>query len=181
MLNIIRFLLCFGAFCLIVSLALFWQRHNPNRLAFELNKSPVSLIESGSVNPLPSEIIISDLSISLPILPAKIENNKWQSTNKGVSYLLSSAVPGEKGNSILYGHNWSNLLGKITKLKPNQIITVRFADNSSKTFKITTVQEVSPKGISVLANSIDSQLTLYTCSGFLDSKRFVVSAKLVEI
>lgn len=173
-----KFLFGFGLICLILSAFFFWERYNPQRLAFAVNDlRPLSETVNTA---LPTEIIIKDLSLDLPILPAKLEKGKWEATSKGISWLSSSPIPGTKGNSILYGHNWPNILGNITKLKPGQVIKIKFADGSIKLFVIDSTVSVSPNEVSILAPSKTSQITLYTCSGFLDNKRFVVVAKLTS-
>lgn len=170
-----KLLLGFGLIILLFSVFLFWQRYNPQRLAFAINDLPAQYDTGGTA--LPTEIIIKDLSLNLPVLPAKLEKGKWEATTKGISYLSSSPIPGTKGNSILYGHNWPNLLGNITKLKTGQIIKIKFTDGSVKNFIINSIVSVSPGETGILSPSLNSQITLYTCTGFLDNKRFVVVAR----
>ena len=38
-------------------------------------------------------------------------------------------------------------------------------------------KEVKPNAVEILESADDSRLTIYTCSGFLDTARFVVVAK----
>lgn len=170
-----KLLIGLGIICLISASFFYLQRNNPQRLYFAVNDLPTQSDTKNTA--LPTEIIIKDLSLDLPIMPAKLENGKWEATTKGISYLSSSPIPGEAGNSILYGHNWPNLLGNIVKLKPGQVIIIKFADGSVKNFRIDSIATVSPKETGILASSETSQITLYTCTGFLDSKRFVVVAK----
>lgn len=108
--------------------------------------------------------------------PAQIENNKWEATTKGVSYLVTSPVPGNAGNSIIYGHNWGNLLGSLSKIKPGQKIEIVLDDNEKRTFIVEHTSIIGPDQTSVLEDTSDRRITLYTCTGFLDSKRFVVTA-----
>lgn len=167
----------FGLIILLFSAFLFWERYNPQRLAFAINDLQAQYDTIGTA--LPTEIIIKDLNLNLPILPAKLEKGRWEATTRGISWLSSSPIPGTKGNSILYGHNWPNLLGSITKLKPGQIIKIKFADGLVKNFVIDSTVSVYPEEISILAPSEISQITLYTCTGFLDNKRFVVVARIM--
>lgn len=157
---------------------LIYQRYNPQKLSFDIKYDSVlkPLNYSGAI---PVAISIQSQKIELPIIPSEIRNNKWEATTKGVSYLKGSALPGEKGNSILYGHNWPNLLGNLSKVKPGDKITINFQDNSSKDFLVEYTAKVKPDQTSVLESSLDNRITLYTCSGFLDSLRLVVVAKLL--
>lgn len=162
-------LLIFGSF-------LIYQRNNPNRIAFakvEIER-PVEQKEISN----PSVVSIPTLDISLPLIPSEIKDNKWEVSSGGVSYLKSSVIPGQVGNSIMYGHNWTNLLGNLVKIKTGEDIDIYYEDGSKKIFEVILVQEVKPDDISILKNTNDSRITLYTCSGFLDSKRFVVVAVL---
>lgn len=157
---------------------LIYQRYNPQNLSFDIQYNLVQQIEN-DYKAKPVSINIESQKIALPIIPSEIKNNKWEATTKGVSYLSSSALPGEQGNSILYGHNWPNLLGNITKVKPGEKITINFSDHSSREFLVEYITQVKPTQTEILNNSSDHRITIYTCSGFLDSMRFVVVAKLL--
>lgn len=174
--NLAKLLIGVGLITLFLSGILFWERNNPQRLSFAESSYLNKTIEASS-SAIPAEIIIPAINLDLPIIPAKLNNNKWEATTKGISYLSSSPIPGEKGNSILYGHNWPNLLGNITKLKPGQVIQIKSADGKAKNFVINSTVTVSPIDTEILAPSKNPQITLYTCTGFLDNKRFVVVAK----
>lgn len=175
-----NFLLALGALGLILSFYLIYQRYNPQKLAFKIDRYDSvnsKTAESEIIEPI--GIKMNSVDISLPVIPSQIISNKWEATTKGVSYLQTSAIPGEKGNSILYGHNWSNLLGNLKRVKPGDEIVIIFSDNSSKLFYVEFITEVSPNETSILNSSSDERITVYTCSGFLDNKRLVVVAKLL--
>jgi sortase A len=125
---------------------------------------------------VPVSISIPSLKISLPVYPATIEKGKWQDTKNGVSYLTSSSIPGSTGNSILYGHNWPSLLGNLTKIKPGDKIFVTLNEKGMQVYTVKYITVVTPDQTHILDTTSDSRLTLYTCTGFLDSKRFVVTA-----
>jgi len=158
---------------------LIYQRYNPQKLAFDLTNVATSQNKINESRQ-PVGIKISSLKIELPVVPTKIENNKWEASTKGVSYLDSSVIPGEKGNSILYSHNWPNLLGNLNKIKTGDNITIFYSDNSQHSFEVEYLSVVKPGDTSILKNSTDNRITLYTCTGFLDSKRLVVVAKLLS-
>ncbi len=159
-------LIIFGSF-------LVYQRNNPNRVSFAYSEE-VAVTSNIIKSNVPSRILIESVGINLPIVQSEISENKWEVTENGVSYLTSSVIPGEIGNSIMYGHNWTNLLGNLIKVKTGDNVEIYFEDGSKKIFKITLIQEVSPDDVSILKATTDKRITLYTCSGFLDSKRFVV-------
>lgn len=164
-----------GVVCLVLNMYLYWQRTNPQRLSFSGQKTPKIAAYSHAKNPA-EYLIIKDLRIDLPIYPAVVRNQEWETTTLGVSHLSNSPIPGEPGNSVIYGHNWQNLLGQFVNIKPGQEITIEYKDRSRKTFIVDKTAVVEPDQVSILAPSEDTRITLYTCTGFLDSKRFVAVA-----
>lgn len=165
-------LILFGSF-------LVYQRNNPNRIAFAKSESEIIENKTKKLSD-PIFINISSVGVHLPISFSEIKKNQWEVTDNGVSYLKSSVIPGEVGNSIMYGHNWTNLLGNLIKVKTGEKIEIIFKDGSKKEFIITLIQEIKSDDVSILNNTTDKRITIYTCSGFLDSKRFVVTAILAD-
>lgn len=174
-----NFFLILGFLILLVFVYLLYQRYNPQSLAFDISKVDASTSETRSLNAQPIALEITSIGLALPITTAEIKENKWQASSNSISYLKTSAIPGEKGNSILYGHNWPNLLGNLKNVKPGEKITITYSDNSSENFEIEYKTKVSPSETSILKNSDDSRITLYTCAGFFDTERLVVVAKLI--
>jgi LPXTG-site transpeptidase (sortase) family protein len=78
----------------------------------------------------------------------------------------------------LYGHNWSALLGSLPKIKPGDKIKIILSNGQEKNFVVKYTSIVAPSDTKILSDSADSRITLYTCAGFLDSKRFVATALL---
>lgn len=176
-----KFLTALGILLVVFGIFLFWERTNPNRLAFSLDSFEN---QNQSTNPStssgPNKITIKDLNVNLPIIPAKIKKGDWETTKKGVSYLSDSPLPGEQGNSIMYGHNWPNLLGNLTKIKKGQKIEVTFNNGETRNFEVVNISIVEWDHTYVLNQTKDTRLTIYTCTGFLDRKRFVVTAVPIE-
>lgn len=170
-----RTMIGLGLVCLTLNLYFYWLRYNPSKLAFLFYK-PVQREIHATV--LPVGLTIERLGIHTAIVPSEIQNNKWEVSNEAVSYLDTSALPGQKGNSILYGHNWPELLGKLPQVKPGDEIAIFFSDKSHKTFRVENTATVTPDQVHILSPSKDIRITLYTCTGFLDTKRFVVTALL---
>jgi LPXTG-site transpeptidase (sortase) family protein len=173
-------LIIFGILWLLLGGYYLWLKNSPDRLSFKNYKQiQIEPDESESEKKsLPKRIIINDLNINIPLIPAKVDNDKWETTHDGASYLVSSPIPGNTGNSIVYGHNWTSILGNLVNTKPGHEIKIIFADGSQKRFIVNSTSTVNPTDSSVLAQTEDQRITLYTCTGFLDSKRFVVVAFL---
>lgn len=173
--NILLFL---GFSLLVFFCYLIYQRYSPQNLAF--TNLEVRPVYASQEDLQPMSLKIDAIHLLLGIAPAEIRDNKWESSTVGVSHLKTSVIPGEKGNAILYGHNWPNLLGNLKKVKPGDKVTIIYSNNSSKDFEVEYLTKVSPKDTSILKNSEDNRITLYTCTGFLDQERLVVVAKLIN-
>lgn len=173
---LVRFLIIFGIACYAFGIYLIWERNNPNRLAFAGYEVSHEVAENNSN--LPTRIVIRDLGIDLPVFPAKREGEKWETINNGASYLVSSPIPGEVGNSIIYAHDWTSLFGPLLNVRDGDEIEVEYADKTSKIFVVKYTSVVPYDKSSILSATEDRRITLYTCTGFLDSQRFVVVAYL---
>jgi LPXTG-site transpeptidase (sortase) family protein len=165
-----------GVICLSIASYILFQMYNPNRLKFVGYEQPKLHTNTDKKAGMPKYLIIKDLGINLEVVPSSIKDGVWETTYKGVSYLSASPKPGDIGNSIFYGHNWSSLLGNLKKAKPGQTIRIIDEDGYLTDFKIAFVQVVDPNNKSILDQTTDSRLTIYTCIGLLDSKRLVVTA-----
>ena len=125
----------------------------------------------------PKRIIVEKAGIDLSIEPSKIENGVWQVSQTGVSFLSSSARPGEGGNIIIYGHNKKHILGNLIGLNlTGELIEIIDDKGESFFYKIEEIKIVDPSDVKVVAPTDYEVLTLYTCTGFLDSKRLVLKA-----
>lgn len=167
-----KFLITIGAISLFYACLLTWERNNPQRLSFSSYSQPTKYHPTVT----PAYIHIPDLKINLPIYPAIKNGKDWDTTTKGVSYLISTPVPGTKGNAVLYGHNWNNLLGRLHKAKIGNRVAITYKNGKNIYFRINSLAVVSPDQVGILNDTKDTRITLYTCTGFLDNKRLVITA-----
>lgn len=128
---------------------------------------------------LPINISIPSLSLQLPIEPVLLKDSTWPTSQTGVSFLENSGKVGSTGNLIFYGHNWRNLLGNLHKVKVGENIVLHGQNGQNFQYSISYIATVEANDISILADTSDERITLYTCTGFLDQKRLVVVAKRV--
>lgn len=124
---------------------------------------------------LPSQLVMPDVRIDLPIIPARLEDQQWQLNNTGVS-LLQSPLLSDKHGLILYGHNWSSLLGSLHQTKIGQKFSLVYSDGNIEHYVIQSILTVSPDRLDVLDLAKEDALIIYTCTGFLDTQRLVVIA-----
>lgn len=157
------FFLCFSGYLVL-------ERESPRNLVFAEASNNTTIT--------PIRLTISNIGLDLPILPAQIQGQKWDITKDGVSYLVTTPLPGSQGNSVMYGHNWSNLLGNLEKVKTGDIIEVKNSDGKVYPYVVHFISVVTPNETHIYNNTTDYRLTIYTCAGFLDSKRLVVTAIL---
>jgi LPXTG-site transpeptidase (sortase) family protein len=178
-----KLLLTTGILLVLVADVLTYQRTNPSLIAFE--KAPVYTTISQATYGVEKgvkavRITSADLKIDLPLVESKVRKSVWETTTQGASHLDLSPVPGDTGNSVIYGHNWPKLMGNLTHAKPGTEIDITLENGVVRRFRIEKTAVLSPKDYSVLLPSKNKLLTLYTCTGFLDSKRFVATASLIS-
>ena len=171
---LVKLLIILGIACYALGIYLIWQRNNPSIPPLGYNESYSDINIS---NP-PVRITIKKVGIDLPIYPAKTNNGKLETTTKGASYVPASPLPGEVGNSIIYAHDWVSLFGPLLEVHPGDKIEVEYADKTKKHFIVQSTSVVPYSTSSSLSPTSDKRITLYTCTGFFDSKRFVVVALL---
>jgi len=137
-------------------------------------------VEVKKVEAKPYKLYIPKLHKILYISDGIIVNGRWMISDSGVSYLTTSALPGNRGNAVLYGHNLDNILGSLTQVADGDLVYVVMDSGNFYKYQIIERKEVKPNQVEILQNTTDSRVTIYTCSGFLDSARFVVVGKLVS-
>lgn len=156
---------------------LLWQKYVPAKLSFTNTQLVQNTTTTQNTSKLPVRLQISALDIDVAVQAMSFADSHWSAPSQGIVYLLDTPLPGQMGNSVLYGHNWNSLLGNLNKAKVGQTITIQFSDKSVQNFTIQSIRVVSSNQAEVLDQSKDQRLTLYTCTGFWDQKRLVVVAK----
>ncbi len=103
-------------------------------------------------------------------------DGQWTISPNSASYWMQSARPGENGNIVIYGHNTKENLGNLRAMYAGAEVTLTTDDGQTHVYEVTEWHETQPNDTSWLKPTETETLTLYTCSGFLDSLRFVVRA-----
>lgn len=170
--SLLRFV---GVISLLLAGFLLVRRYLPATPSFNVTVSDQQSFARDS-QMVPTRLEIPDLNISLPVKPAAITDGKWETTRSGVSFLTSSSVPGTHGNSVFYGHNTPNLLGKLSRVKPGSQVVVERQDGSQITYTVQFTATVTPNQTHILDQTEDERLTIFTCAGLFDQKRFVAVA-----
>ncbi len=135
----------------------------------------VSEIDEAS---LPKQIIIPSLGIDLAVNKAKVVEGYWEVFTDSAGWGEGSGIPGANGNQVIFAHARKGLFLSLRQVREEMKIEV-VTDDSQYTYEIIEIKEVYPYQTEVIEPTDDETLTLYTCSGFADSKRLIVIAKRV--
>lgn len=123
----------------------------------------------------PSRIVIPKHSIDLSVVEAKVKNGFWETSETQASHGIGSANPSDRGNIVIFAHARNGLFGPIRNISLGTQVYILTKDHWF-TYVVDTVKLVAPDAVEVIRQTDKETLTLFTCSGFLDSKRLVVTA-----
>jgi LPXTG-site transpeptidase (sortase) family protein len=138
--------------------------------------SPVVTADAHLRRDLPTRISIDSAHINLAIQEATIENGIWETSNTHATHLDASLRPGEGGNIVIYGHNLKRIFGPLHVVKKGDKINIQTADNKLYEYTVQNIETVSPSAIEKVLPTDHEVLTIYTCTGLLDSQRLVITA-----
>lgn len=171
--------LLIGIGLVFISLAVAWKINRSNILGFD---GSTFAIATPAPQPISNPVTIAfpDLNLELGVTEAKITDGTWEISNTGASHWENSADPGQAGNIVIYGHNLNHLFGPIQDLTKDGTIILTNEQGVVTTYKIEKTVTVEPTEIEYVLPTDQETLTVYTCTGFLDSKRFIVIAKPIE-
>lgn len=125
----------------------------------------------------PVRIIIPAVNIDLTVEPAKVNDGVWEVHDTKANFGLGSALPENKGNSVIFAHAKDNLFLPLRSVNKNDLISLLTRDGKWFNYQVVEKKEVSPEQIETIRPTFDKTLTLFTCSGFADSQRLIVIAK----
>lgn len=124
---------------------------------------------------VPLRIVIPSLGIDLPVVEAKIMNGFWEVSETSASHGAGSAYPGEVGNMVIFAHARKGLFLPLRDIKRREVIYV-LTNSGWHRYRVEKTHEVTPEQVEVIQPTEEETLTLFTCTGFADSKRLIVSA-----
>jgi sortase A len=134
------------------------------------------------------KLIISSLGIETPIDFSQqlIDENSFQvSLRSGVVHYPATALPGNRGNVVVFGHSsgqvWAPgeykfIFAHLDELESNDKIFLEY-EGTRYIYRVTGKQVVKPEDVSVLEQTGDYRLTLITCTPVgTNNNRLIVSA-----
>ncbi|MGH9857832.1 MAG: sortase, partial [Acidobacteriota bacterium] len=120
---------------------------------------------------------IPALGIDTPVEVGAITNGNWSVSNTGANHLNTSANVGQAGNIIVYGHNKRSILGKLPEVEVEKEILLQTDDGQQHEFIVKETYTTTPDDIRPIEPTDTERLTIYTCVGWQNSKRFIVVAE----
>lgn len=169
-----------------------WPRINPPAIRFP-SRLPLVASTSGSLSnepiridskllgdkpqtQLPQRVVLPSVAIDLSVVEAPVVNGYWELSDTSASHGVGSANPGENGNIVIFAHAREGLFMNLRNMKVDDTIYILSQDKWFR-YKVTEYKLVDPSAVETIAPTSMETLTLYTCDGFLDSKRLIVVAK----
>ena len=128
----------------------------------------------------PIHISIGD-KIRVQVVEATKVNGSLAVSKTTANHLLKSALPGEAGNIVIYGHNLNTVFGYLVDARVGDPVRMYTNDGKLHQYKITEIHIVYPSQTALLTPTTTEALTLYTCTGLLDSLRFVARAEPLRL
>jgi LPXTG-site transpeptidase (sortase) family protein len=171
------------ALLILGAILLFGGRYTTNLSEYTFADEPVEItgfaIGDYDQSKIPAKIIIPSLSISIPISAAENIGGYWEVFEDQAGWGEGSGLPGEPGNQVIFAHAKEGQFLPLRGVDEGMEIIVLTAGNWYR-YQVVEISEVWPNETKVIAPTENEQLTLYTCSGFGDSKRLIVIAEPVR-
>ncbi len=181
--RLIKLLSFFGVILLCIPiLAPYIRRHSPigqiGRASFA-GFGPIRIdptlttarLSKGAIK----RIVIPAYAMDVPVQEAPIVAGYWKIFEQSASHGAGSANPGEKGNIVVFAHAREGLFLPLQRISHGTVVYL-LTDDRWHSYVVDSIKTVTPDKTEVIAPTPNERLTLFTCSGFLDSKRLVVTA-----
>lgn len=169
--TISSYLLILGIISIIFGLYL---RNNNKIIVPEVYSSANS-----SKDLLIQNIRIENADIDIKVTDSKIVAGVWEISESFANHLIGSAYPNENGNIVIYGHNTEDIFKNLEKVEIGDTVILKDATGIENSYRVNEIFEVNAHNIEVIKPTIGESLTIFTCSGILDSKRLIVKASPV--
>ena len=127
----------------------------------------------------PTRVIFPKLDLSVPLFAVPYAEEKWTVPTGGAAILTNPSAVGASGQ-VIYGHNWRSVFASLTKASAGDVIATEYANGQRMLYSVTEVFETGSSDRSALTRGSSTSLIVYTCTGWLDSRRVVVVAEPLE-
>jgi len=171
-----------GVVLLVLALALltgYNPFYKPSQNPNDPIKISTKLISQISNQEIPLRIIIPNIKIDDAIVEAEIIGGYWELSENTASYGQGSGIPGKPGNTVIFAHAREGLFYNLKDVKTGNLVYV-LTKNKWYKYKVNKITAVYPNQTEVIMPTKNETLTLYTCTGFYDEKRLIVTALPVK-
>src|SRR4030042_3642648 len=126
--------------------------------------------------PSPKRILIPGVNIDLEVDKSKAIDGYWEVYDNKAGWGEGSGYPGQPGNQVIFAHAREGLFSPLRSIEVGMSVYI-LTDSGWFSYKVAETRQVSPNQTEVITPTQDETLTLYTCTGYKDSKRLIVIAK----
>ena len=130
-------------------------------------------------NTQPVHLELINAGVSVKVEPGYLQNGRWSVVPDAANYLVSSSLPDEGGNILIYGHNKKEVLANLKQAEIGEVVELTSEDGQKRQYEIVKRYVTGPNDTSPLEERMEETLTIYTCTGFLDTKRLVIEGQLI--
>lgn len=159
----------------LIAASVGWWFYQQTILSFKVAPTVTAQLHLRAAKPV--AITIPRAMISLPVVESQIVNGLWQTADHQANFLGSGARPAEGSNTVIYAHNRVGMFRNLHTVSIGDQIMVTNEKNEVLTYTAKEIHTVTPDQIAVVLPTDHEQLTLYTCTGWLDRFRLVVVAE----
>jgi LPXTG-site transpeptidase (sortase) family protein len=167
-----------------------WQKDHTTRSAqlkqlIQPPKPNVKSVTPGSPIPTQNTLIVPSMMLNASILEGTLRN-EYKTLDQGIWRWPLGSTPDQGGNTILIGHRFTYTTPRGIFYELNQVaigdeIGV-FWNGKEYLYKVSTITVVPPSQTSILNQTTQAELTLYTCTPTWNPiNRLVVVASLESI
>lgn len=167
---------------LLPTISFWWQNRNGTTRA-QLTQKVNAASPSPTKTSEPNQLIIPSMLLDEKIVEGPVSQT-YANLRKGVWRWPEGSTPDKGGNTIFIGHRFTytqprGVFYYLDKVKIGQTIGVIWHQQHYR-YKVTNIREVLPTQTSILNQTTDSRLTIFTCTPlWLPKHRLVVTARLI--
>ncbi len=126
----------------------------------------------------PIRIRIPAIGVDAPI----VLGDGWEQLKKGVGWHIGSALPGQRGNVVLSGHNdiYGEVFRDLDQLRPGDVIYIH-TQTRVYTYVVVASYIVQPTEVQWMAPTSDPVVTLISCYPYrVNTHRIIVRGRLQD-
>lgn len=167
-----------GSFVMLILLFGFFNERfiapfiTPSR---HVTSTPIIVDQNSAVVDPQPKIIIPKINVEIPVVynePSTEEKLFQKALESGVVHYATTPNPGEKGNSVIFGHSSNNIFNKgkykfafvlLSRLEPGDLFYIN-KDSKRYAYRVYKKDIVTPSQVSVLGTTDKvATVTLITC------------------